>query len=370
MSARLQVAINASADSECGETPMASAMTLAEHLRSAGDTPVEASLRAVILAVAASAADIAELIGLGPLAGELGGAAGSNVDGDVQKELDLRTNDIVMAGLRAAPVAAVVSEELEDIATLDGAAPWAVAIDPLDGSSNIDTNLSIGTIFSIVPAAPADGAGHRDLGPFGGPGTRQAAAGFVVYGPQTALVLTTGAGVDIFTLDRRDRDFKLTRARARIVEGAKEYAINASNYRHWERPVRTYIDDCLSGASGLRGQDFNMRWIGSLVAEDFRILARGGIFLYPADERPGYHQGRLRLLYEAHPMAFVVEQAGGLATTGRARILDISATSLHQRAPLIFGAKSKVERVERMHLSPETGVEHSPLFARRGLFRT
>jgi fructose-1,6-bisphosphatase I len=347
---------------------MSSAITLAEHLPVTGTRPVDAPLRDVLLAIAGAAADIADLVALGPLAGALGSAAGSNVDGDVQKELDLRTNAIVMSALRAAPVAAVLSEELEHIETLHEGAPLAVAIDPLDGSSNIDTNMSIGTIFSIVPSGPADAAAA--LGPFGGPGTRQLAAGFVVYGPQTALVLTTGSGVDIFTLDRRDRRFRLTLSDVSIIEGTKEYAINASNYRHWELPVRTYIDDCLSGASGLRGQDFNMRWIGSLVAEAYRILARGGIFLYPADERPGYRQGRLRLLYEAHPIAFVVEQAGGLATNGRERILDLSASSLHQRVPLIFGAKSKVERVQRMHLSPQTGAEHSPLFARRGLFRT
>jgi fructose-1,6-bisphosphatase I len=348
---------------------MSSAITLAAHLQAALREGPDLALQEVILAIAGACAEIADLIALGPIAGGLNRAAGANADGDVQKELDLLTHAIVMAALRAAPVASVLSEEGEHIESLNPAAPLAVAIDPLDGSSNIDTNMSIGTIFSILPSAPPKGAPEA-LGAFGGPGARQLAAGFVVYGPQTALVLTTGAGVDVFTLDRRDQTFRLTRPGVTIVEGTKEYAINASNYRHWELPVRTYIDDCLSGSTGLRGQDFNMRWIGSLVAEAFRILARGGIFLYPADKRPGYRQGRLRLIYEAHPMAFVIEQAAGLASNGRERILDLCASSLHQRTPLIFGAKSKVERVQRMHLSPQTGAEHSPLFARRGLFRT
>ncbi len=346
---------------------MSQAATLAEHCtRIAAGDPQRAALGQVIQAIAGAAAEISDLVALGALAGNLGEAAGSNADGDVQKQLDVRTNDIVMAALRRAPVADVVSEELDEIATLDAHAPYAVAIDPLDGSSNIDTNMSIGTIFSVLPTGCP---GDASLGSFGGPGTRQLAAGFVVYGPQTALVLTTGDGVDLFTLDRRTGIFHLTRPGLRVVEGTKEYAINASNYRHWEPPVRTYIDDCLSGAEGLRGQDFNMRWIGSLVAEAFRILARGGIFLYPADTRPGYRNGRLRLLYEAHPMAFVMEQAGGLASSGRERIMDVAASSLHQRVPLIFGARSKVERVERLHLHPDVGVEKSPLFAARGLFR-
>jgi fructose-1,6-bisphosphatase I len=346
---------------------MSQAATLAEHCTQiAGGDPSRQALLPVIEAIAGAAAEISALVALGPLAGELGAAAGANADGDVQKLLDVRTNDIVMAALRAAPVAEVLSEELDKVATLDPHAPFAVAIDPLDGSSNIDTNMSIGTIFSVLPAGrPGDPA----LGSFGGPGTGQLAAGFVVYGPQTALVLTTGEGVDLFTLDRRKGTFHLVRSGLQIAEGTKEYAINASNYRHWEPPVRTYIDDCLSGSDGLRGQDFNMRWIGSLVAEAFRILMRGGIFLYPADTRPGYGNGRLRLLYEAHPMAFVIEQAGGLASTGRERIMEVVPSSLHQRVPLIFGARSKVERVERLHRHPDVGADKAPLFAARGLFR-
>ena len=272
-----------------------------------------------------------------------------------------------MCGLERAGVTVVASEESDQLVALDGEGSLAVAVDPLDGSSNIDTNISIGTIFSILPA---DEAGNSGLGPFGGPGSRQLGAGFFVYGPQTTLVLTLGSGVDIFTLDPRTAEFRLTRANARVKDGVREYAINASNYRHWEAPVRIYIDDCLDGADGLRGADFNMRWIASLVAEAYRILARGGIFLYPADARKGYENGRLRLLYEAAPIAFVMEQAGGMASTGRARILDLEATSLHQRVPLIFGSTDKVTRLNLLHESPELDAERSPLFAERGLFRT
>jgi fructose-1,6-bisphosphatase I len=267
-----------------------------------------------------------------------------------------------MRHLREAPVAAIASEELDDWVLLDADKPLAVAFDPLDGSSNIDANMSIGTIFSILPATEAKS-------PFGQAGSAQIAAGFVVYGPQTTLALTMGEGVDIFTLDRRDDTWRLTSARVRIPDGATEYAINASNYRHWEEPVRIYIDDCLNGAEGPRAKNFNMRWIGSLVAEAYRILNRGGVFLYPGDLRKGYGEGRLRLLYEAHPIAFIITQAGGLASTGRARILELAARSIHQRTPLIFGAWEKVRHIEGLHAAPDGRAEPSPLFSRRGLFR-
>jgi fructose-1,6-bisphosphatase I len=323
-------------------------ISLAQHCDLLVDSGAcRADVAHVVHTLADSAKQIASLIALG--------------------SLDVRSHEIVMAGLKRTGVVAVASEESEQIVSLDGAGSLAVAVDPLDGSSNIDTNISIGTIFSILPA---EGEYSSDLGPFGGPGRRQLGAGFFIYGPQTALVLTLRNGVDIFTLDPRMSDFRLTTVNARVKEGVREYAINASNYRHWEAPVRTYIDDCLSGADGLRGGNFNMRWIASLVAEAFRILARGGVFLYPADQRKGYENGRLRLLYEAAPIAFVMEQAGGMASTGRARILDLEAKSLHQRVPLIFGSTDKVMRLNRLHESPDIDVERSPLFTERGLFRT
>jgi len=225
----------------------------------------------------------------------------------------------------------------------DPAALISIAYDPLDGSSNIETNMTVGTIFSILP--------HRRL-PFTGPGSEQLAAGFVVYGPQTSLVLTLRSGVDIFTLDRVERTYRLIRRQVRIPVDTAQYAINASNHRHWEQPVREFVEECLAGIGGPRRKNYNMRWNASLVAEAYRILMRGGVFLYPSDSREGYTNGRLRLLYEAHPMALIVEQAGGAASTGRQRILDIPPKAIHQRVPLIMGSKHEVEGINHKHLSP------------------
>ena len=255
------------------------------------------------------------------------------------------------------------SEERKEPVILDPEAPVAVVIDPLDGSSNVDTNISVGTIFSLLPVTEDLDAAVLQ------PGHRQIAAGFVVFGPQTSLVLTLGEGTDIYTLDRDDRVFRRTSERVRIPSESSEYAINASNYRHWDEPVRAYVDDNVAGMDGPRGRNFNMRWIASLVAEAYRILIRGGIFLYPGDRREGYENGRLRLVYEANPLAMVVEQAGGLATDGENRILDLQPTSLHQRIPLVFGSSTKVERVRAFHDGTLPLGERSPLFGRRGLFR-
>jgi fructose-1,6-bisphosphatase I len=267
--------------------------------------------------------------------------------------------------LRRAPVAAVLSEEAELPETLNPDAPLCVAIDPLDGSANLENNISVGTIFSIRPRA------HDILSTFFEPGTAQCAAGFVVYGPQTTLVVALNARVDIFILDRRAQEFVLIERGVRIAPDTPEFAINASNRRHWHGPVRTYIDECLAGTNGGGDADFNMRWIGSLVAESLRILVRGGVFLYPADARPGYREGRLRLLYEAHPMALVMEWAGGAASTGRRRILELGAKTPHQRVPLIMGSVRGVCDVAAIHEGIEPMFDNSdaPLFARRGLFR-
>ena len=248
---------------------------------------------------------------------------------------------------------------------LDAGGPLCVAIDPLDGSANLENNISVGTIFSIRPR------GNDIVSTFFEPGTAQCAAGFVVYGPQTTLVLALNRSVDIFILDRHAREFVMTARGVRIAPDTPEFAINASNRRHWHGPVRAYIDECLAGTNGNGGADFNMRWIGSLVAESLRILVRGGVFLYPADARPGYREGRLRLLYEAHPMALVMEWAGGSATTGRRRILEMSARTPHQRVPLIMGSAHGVRDVAAIHEGIEPMFDNSdaPLFARRGLFR-
>jgi len=317
-----------------------------------------------LAALAQAVDEIAQRIALGTLVGRMGDITGTNSDGDVQKALDLFGHNKVMVALAQAPVAEIASEEAEEITVIDSKAPLAVAIDPVDGSSNIDTNLSIGTIFSIRPAGCPGLPGLRS---FGGNGLSQKAAGFAIYGPQTTLVLTLGAGVDVFTLDRRQGGFMLTRSGVRVPPGTHEFAINASNQRHWGPPVRAYVDDCREGRDGVRGKDFNMRWPACLVADAFRILVRGGIYLYPADRRPGYGSGRLRLIYEGAPIAMLIEQAGGRATTGRERILEVEAETLHQRVPLIFGAVDEVERVEKLHCFPEPRTDSPPLFATRGL---
>jgi fructose-1,6-bisphosphatase I len=340
--------------------------TLRSHLeKTASLAPRGAAVGEVIAAIAAASIDLAALIADGPLAGITGQNGGINPDGDQQKDIDVAADEMMRQALRRAPVAAVLSEEAALPETLDPEAPLCVAIDPLDGSANLENNISVGTIFSVRPR------GNDILSTFFEPGTAQCAAGFIVYGPQTTLVLALNASVDIFILDRRRREFVLTARGVQVAPDTPEFAINASNRRHWHGPVRTYIDECLAGTSGDRDKDFNMRWIGSLVAESIRILMRGGVFLYPADARPGYREGRLRLLYEAHPMALVMEWAGGAASTGRRRILELGAKTPHQRVPLIMGSLRGVGDVAAIHggIEPMFDNSDAPLFARRGLFR-
>ncbi len=294
-----------------------------------------------LTALAHSAIEISHLCALGPLQSGFGALAGSeNSDGDAQKALDVRTDEIITAALMNAPVAYYASEEQDDIMTLDSGKPLAVASDPLDGSSNIDTNVSIGTIFSIFPAATT---AHDS---FFRKGSEQLVGGFFVYGPQTSLVITSGKGTELYVLDRTDNVFKLAIAKIVISKDANEYAINASNFQSWYPPIRNYIEDCQMGAAGPLQKKQNMRWIGSLVADANRILMRGGIFLYPSDTRPGYGDGRLRLLYEANPVAFIIEQAGGMATDGENRILDKPLNTLHERVPFVFGSTHPVSQVK------------------------
>jgi fructose-1,6-bisphosphatase I len=348
-----------------GETVMNARVTLRSHLdQSASQTP--SAVGDTIVAIAAASIDLSALIADGPLAGIATQNGGINPDGDEQKDMDVVADEMMRSALRNAPVAAVLSEEAALPETLNPDAPLCVAIDPLDGSANLENNVSVGTIFSIRLR------GNDILSTFFEPGTAQCAAGFIVYGPQTTLVLALNARVDIFILDRRaPLEFALIASGVRIAPDTPEFAINASNQRHWYGPVRAYIDQCLAGTNGDRGVDFNMRWIGSLVAEALRILVRGGVFLYPADTRAGYREGRLRLLYEAHPMALVMEWAGGAATTGRRRILELGAKTLHQRVPLIMGSVRGVSDVAAIHAGIEPMFDNSdaPLFARRGLFR-
>ena len=344
---------------------MTGQVRLDDHLQRYSETaPHALAVAAAVDAIAAAAIEIADLIATGDLADASGLTTGRNSDGDVQRDLDVQADAILRRRLNKLPIAALASEEMREPQTGDREGRICIAIDPLDGSSNIDINMTVGTIFSILPAPD-------DLSlAFHQRGTAQLAAGFVTYGPQTSLVLTLGEGVDIFTLDRKAACFRLARSGVQIAEACEEFAINASNRRHWDPPVRAYVDECLAGVEGPANHDYNMRWIGSLVAEAYRILTRGGIFLYPSDARAGYGDGRLRLTYEAHPMAMIIEQAGGSATTGRERILDLAAQNLHQRVPLIMGSSNEVRRLEELHCDPLLVASgSSPLFARRGFFR-
>jgi fructose-1,6-bisphosphatase I len=341
-------------------------VTLRSHLdQVSARSPNGPAVAAVVEAIAVASIELGDVIADGPLAGITGRLGGVNSAGDQQKDIDLAADGMMRRALLIAPVAAILSEESELPEVFNNGAPLCVAIDPLDGSANLENNISVGTIFSIRPC------GGDVLSTFFEPGTTQCAAGFVVYGPQTTLVLAFNNSVDTFILDRRGREFLLTARGVKIAPNTAEFAINASNRRHWHGPIRAYIDDCLAGTDGNGEANFNMRWIGSLVAESLRILVRGGVFLYPADARPGYREGRLRLIYEAHPMALIMEWAGGAATTGRRRILELAARTPHQRVPLIMGSMRGVGDVAAIHEGTEPMFDNSdaPLFARRGLFR-
>lgn len=313
--------------------------TLASWIENyAGSSVLHSAVADAVRAIAFASIEISELIGRGALSGIMSENMGLNSDGDVQQALDIQADKIILRALDGIQCGAVASEEMEAAELRDRSALIAVAYDPLDGSSNIETNVSVGTIFSVFPYSDNRGA-------FDCRGSEQLAAGFVVYGPQTSLVLTLGSGVAVFTLDRSQRSYSLTRSDVRIPAECAEFAINASNQRHWGPAVRTYVDECLSGNEGPRGKDFNMRWIASLVAEAYRVLMRGGVFLYPDDARKKYREGRLRLLYEAHPISFIMEQAGGAASTGKGRVLDLVPSSLHQRVPLIMGSTAEVDHI-------------------------
>jgi fructose-1,6-bisphosphatase I len=332
------------------------------------ETPQASAVVAAIREMAGAAISLSQIIARPPLDGPLGAPAGGlNSDGDAQRRLDILAEDLFSTALRRAPVGAYLSEEIKGAVILNADGVVAVAIDPLDGSSCIDVNAPTGSIFSILPMI--SGAVDDAEAAFRQTGRTQLAAGFFVYGPQTSLILSTGGGVSLFVLDRDADAFVLLESDLAIPSGHPEYAINASNARHWHAPVRRYVDDCLKGAEGPRGQNFNMRWMASLVGDAYRIFVRGGIYLYPADNRPGYEQGRLRLIYEANPMAFLVERAGGLATDGINPVLDIVPKAMHERAPLVMGSMEKVELVRRYHLDLSPPGHESPLFGRRGLMR-
>lgn len=312
-----------------------------------------ADVRLLIEVVARACKSIGHQVSKGALGGVLGSLETSNVQGEVQKKLDVISNEILLeANEWGGNLAAMASEEMDAIYPIPHAYPrggYLLLFDPLDGSSNIDVNVSIGTIFSVL-RAPEDSQGREiSEADFLQPGVKQIAAGYAVYGPQTVLVLTVGTGVFGFTLDKETGSWVLTHENITIPEDTSEFAINASNMRHWAPPVRRYIDECLAGKEGPRERNFNMRWIASMVADVHRILCRGGIFMYPWDAREPHRAGKLRLMYEANPMAFIVEQAGGAATNGLSRILEVQPTELHERVSVILGSRNEVERVTRYH---------------------
>ena len=322
---------------------------LVEQQRSKGKIPAE--LRLLLEVVARACKSISHAVNKGALGGVLGSAESENVQGEVQKKLDIIANDVLIeANEWGGHLAAMASEEMDHILPVPNRYPqgeYLLLFDPLDGSSNIDVNVSIGTIFSVLKKPEgSQGVSEQD---FLQPGKNQVAAGYCVYGPQTTLVLTVGDGVAMFTLDREQGSFVLTQENVSIPADTKEFAINMSNMRHWADPVRRYIDECLQGKEGPRGKDFNMRWIASMVADVHRILTRGGVFMYPWDKREPHKAGKLRLMYEANPMGWLVEQAGGAATNGQQRILDIQPDQLHQRVSVILGSKNEVERVTQYH---------------------
>jgi fructose-1,6-bisphosphatase len=334
--------------------------------------PEQSDLAALLVDIAAAVKAISAMTAKGELGGVLGSLDSTNVQGETQKKLDVLSNQAFintfsMGGL----VAGLASEENDDpiaIDTGDGSGRFLAVFDPLDGSSNIDVNVSVGSIFSVLRAPEGRAPVIID---YLRPGNHQLAAGYAIYGPSTMFVLTVGKGTHGFTLDREVGNFILTHPHLQIPEDTSEFAINASNERFWEPPVQRYVAECKNGSTDVRERDFNMRWIASMVADIHRILMRGGVFMYPRDTKDPSKQGRLRLMYEANPMSFVVEQAGGIGSTGRMRILDIEPEQIHQRVPVIIGSRNEVERLERYHRDYDSGIDEkysSPLFQERSLF--
>lgn len=335
---------------------------------------------ALILDVALACKAISQAVAWGELGGVLGrqrvGAEEVvNVQGETQMRLDVLSNDMFLRTTEwGGNLAGMASEEMEQPYSVPRQYPrgkYLLVFDPLDGSSNVDVNVSVGSIFSVLRAPEEAQGGGRDVceADFLQPGARQVAAGYAIYGPATMLVLTVGNGVAGFTLDPGLGEFMLTHPDLQVPADTREFAINASNSRFWDAPVKRYVDECLAGREGPRRQDFNTRWIASMVAEAHRILMRGGVFLYPRDNKDATRPGRLRLLYEANPIGFIMEQAGGRASTGREAMLGVQPQSLHQRIGLVFGSKNEVERIERYHAEPAPSGWAAPLFAERSLFR-
>ena len=335
-------------------------------------SPEQSDLAALLVDIAAAVKAISAMTAKGELGGVLGSLDSTNIQGETQKKLDVMSdtafiNTFSMGGL----VAGLASEENDNILEIDprdGTGRFLAVFDPLDGSSNIDVNVSVGSIFSVLIAPQGRTPTVDD---FLVPGRQQLAAGYAIYGPSTMFVLTVGKGTHGFTLDREVGNFILTHPHMEVPADTSEFAINASNERFWEPPVQRYVSECKNGKTDVRGRDFNMRWIASMVADIHRILMRGGVFMYPRDTKDPSKAGRLRLMYEANPMSMVIEQAGGLGSTGRERILDMQPNDIHQRVPVVIGSRNEVERIEKYHREYDTGTDEkysSPLFQERSLY--
>jgi len=332
---------------------MEKAITLKQYLVSAlhEGEHTETHLTDLLTDIESACKEIHHAVSNGALLGVLGSAGIENVQGETQKKLDVMSNEMFIRRTeRSGNLAGMASEEEDDVYSIPSEypkGPYLMYFDPLDGSSNIDVNLSVGSIFSIVKCP--EGVTDPKIDDYLIPGTEQVCGGFCLYGPSTMMVLTIGDGVQGFTLDPHTDEFKLTHENMTIPEDTAEYAINMSNQRYWEAPVQKYVQECNEGVTGSRDKNFNMRWVASMVAEVYRILTRGGIFMYPFDTKEAGKPGKLRLMYEANPMSFIVEQAGGLSSTGRERIMEMAPQEIHQRVPVILGSKNEVERVISYH---------------------
>jgi len=309
---------------------------------------IPAGLQDLLLAVVNTCSTLSHEVAQGALIGLLGSAGSGNVQGEVQQKLDIIANDQLMDGVKGCKsLAGLASEEMELPVAVQGTGDYLLLFDPLDGSSNIDVNVSIGTIFSILKKQ--DASAPLQTSDFLLSGRHQAAAGYVVYGPQTTMALTLGDGVVMFTLNKETGEFLLIKDAVTISPSTKEFAINMSNMRHWADPVRRYVEECLAGSTGARDKDFNMRWIASMVADVHRVLSRGGVFMYPWDKRDPKKAGKLRLMYEANPMSFLVEQAGGASINGTQTIMDLQPTDLHERVSVMLGSKEEIDRLKQYH---------------------
>ncbi|WP_296244605.1 MULTISPECIES: class 1 fructose-bisphosphatase [unclassified Psychrobacter] len=320
--------------------------TLANYLNAHASNP---AINDVVTTVTDVGKTISQLLRKGALADILGEAGNQNIQGEEQKKLDVLANDLLLEALaKNTHCAGVASEELDDATPANADGSLLVLFDPLDGSSNIDINMAVGTIFSILPYQRQGQISENS--DFLQAGKHQLAAGYLLYGTSTVLALTIADNVVMFSLDPDNNDYVLIEENVQIDADTSEYAINASNYRYWQAPMQQYIDELIAGKTGVRGRDFNTRWVAAMVGDVHRILCRGGLFTYPFDTKDANKAGKLRLMYEANPMSLLVERAGGAATDAVQRILDIEPTDIHQRVPVVLGSRNEVDYVKNLHL--------------------